>query len=451
MKRLVLTVSLIGVAAAVTAGFLLRGRSAATTSYRLVTVARGDVEATVSATGTLGAVRTVQVGTQVSGQIAELLADFNSHVHQGEVIARLDPTLLEQAVAQAQSDLEKAQANVEQTRFLADQTTRLHDAGSATDTDYRTALYNAAVAQTSLRASQISLERAQQNLRYATIRSPIDGIVIERDVDVGQTVAASLQAPQLFLIAEDLQRMQILASVDESDIGQIHTGQDVSFTVQAYTSRTFHGTVQQVRLASKTTENVVNYTVVVAVNNADGALLPGMTATVTFQVAREANVLKVANAALRFRPADASSTQTRTTRSGGDSAARSAPPGFAAGAARTGGAAGATRAAGAARASGALSVAQAAGTLPAAAAGALWYLDASGRPARLHVRTGLSDGQSTAVFAPELREGMQVIAGVLSGRSEAAATTTRTTNPFQSNQQRGGAGGPPRPPGPGGF
>jgi HlyD family secretion protein len=444
MKRVVLSVSVIGVAAAITAGFLVRGRSTDATSYRLVSVQRGDIEATVNATGTLGAVRTVQVGTQVSGQISELYADFNSHVRQGQLIARLDPTLLNQAVSQAQSDVEKAQASVEQTRFLAEQATRLHDAASMTDTDYRTAVYNAQVAQTGLRSAQVSLERAQQNLRYATIRSPIDGIVIERDVDVGQTVAASLQAPQLFLIAEDLRHMQILASVDESDIGQIRNGLSASFTVQAYPNRTFHGTVQQVRLASKTTENVVNYTVVVAVDNPDGALLPSMTATVTFEVSKETGVLKVANAALRFRPPEAVAAQAGgavTGDSGRQRTAAGAVPRTGAGAPSGAGATGATGAAGAAGSAARRSAGQ------RQAVGRLWYVGTDGKPVMMRVQTGLSDGQFTAVSGPELREGMQVIAGALTGKAEATAATS-TTNPFQATQRSGGgAGGPPRPPG----
>jgi HlyD family secretion protein len=334
MKRLIIGLSLVGVAAAVTVGFLVRGGATPAASYRFVAVDRGDIASTVSATGTLSAVRTVAVGTQVSGQIAVLGADFNDHVHRGQVIARLDSTLLVQAIAQAQTDLDKAQANVVQTRYLADQGGRLQASGYMTDTDYRLTLYNADVARAGLRAAQIALQRAQQNLSYATILSPIDGIVIERNVDVGQTVAASLQAPQLFLLAENLQRMQILASVDESDIGQIQVGQPVRFTVQAFPNRTFEGTVRQVRLQSTTTSNVVSYTVVVAVDNLDSALLPGMTATVNFQVAKATAVLRVANAALRFRPSAAMLAEVSADRAaagdtgaagvGADSSARAA-------------------------------------------------------------------------------------------------------------------------------
>jgi len=434
MKKLFVVLPVVAVAVIATAGFLLaRNRSAASASYRFVAVDRGDITSTVSATGTLSAVRTVAVGTQVSGQIAAMYVDFNDHVHRGQVIALLDSTLLAQAVGQAQTDLDKAQANVVQTRFLADQADSLSASGSLSDTDYRTAIYNAAVARTALQAAQIALQRAQQNLQYATIRAPIDGIVIERDVDVGQTVASSLQAPQLFLIAEDLRRMQILASVDESDIGQLAVGQPVRFTVQAYTNRTFDGTVRQKRLQSTTTSNVVSYTVVVAVDNLDGALLPGMTATVNFQVAKAAGVLRVANAALRFRPSPAMLAEVSAARAAaGDTGAAGAPPDSAARAAwRARAAAGGQTGAGAAGGPG-----------RRANVASLYYLDAAGRPQVVRVHTGLTDGQFTEVAGTALREGMRIISGLNTGGTAAAATPAAAVNPFQSQQQQG-----PRPPG----
>ncbi|MGD0483387.1 MAG: efflux RND transporter periplasmic adaptor subunit [Gemmatimonadales bacterium] len=449
MKRTLIIIALVGVAGAVAAGFLVKGSGAAAESYRFVQVTRGDVQQTVSSTGTLGAVRTVQVGTQVSGQISELHADFNDHVRKGQVIARLDSTLLAQAVQQAQTDVDKARSSVEQTRFLADQAERLHAAESLTDTDYRTAIYNAAVAQTALASSQIALSRAQQNLEFATIRAPIDGIVIERDVDVGQTVAASLQAPQLFLIAEDLRRMQILASVDESDIGTIDDGQPVRFTVQAFPNRTFVGQVHQVRMQSKTDQNIVSYTVVVSVDNADGVLLPGMTATVTFEVAKAANVLRVPNAALRFRPSAALAAEVQAERAAaGDTGAAGLGADSAARAARRAGVAGAAGAAQGTAGTPTLGVGQgqASGTATGAARRAnvvtLWYLDASGKPQSLRAHTGLTDGQFTEVTGPALREGMQVIAGLNTAGAAAAASSTATVNPFQSQQRQG-----PRPPG----
>ena len=445
MKRVLMIAGIVVVAGGVMAAVLEKSHAGSKTAYRLVQVSRGDVQQTVSATGTLSAVRTVQVGTQVSGQIAELDADFNDHVRRGQVVARLDSTLLAQAVASAQTDLDRARANVEQTQFLSDQADRLHAAGSMTDTDWRTARYNYEVAQASLRSAQIALQRAQQNLDYAVIRSPIDGVVIERDVDVGQTVAASFSAPQLFLIAEDLRRMQILASVDESDIGAIKNGQPVSFTVQAYPDRTFQGRVAQVRMQSKTTDNVVNYTVVVAVDNADGALLPGMTATVSFQTARATDVLRVSNAALRFRPsAELVAAIQAERRAAGDTARGATPDSAARAAWRERQAQGAAAAGGAsAGARGTDGFAAGSGQRRAGESGfaRLYYLDADGRPQVARVRTGLTDGQVTEISGPAVHEGMAFIAGLLTGSEAAAASSATSTNPFQAQRPQFRPGG----------
>jgi HlyD family secretion protein len=413
MKRALVTLSLVGIAATASIGYVRDRDRAVATAYRMVPIQRGDIQSVVTAVGTVSAVSTVQVGTQVSGQIAALHADFNDHVRKGQLVATLDPTLLQQAVQQAESDVEKADADVKQAQFTLEQAKSLYDAQGITETEYRTDQYNLAVAQAGQKSARSNLDRAQQNLKYTSIYSPIDGVVIERDVDVGQTVAASLSAPQLFLIAEDLGHMQILVSVDESDIGQIQEGQAVHFTVQAYPNRTFTGTVKQVRMQSKIDQNVVEYTVVVSVANPDGKLLPGMTATVTFEVAKASDVLTVANAALRFQGTDAMRAAARransATRTGTDSTAR---PRLAA--------------TGAARSQRPANVAQ------------LWYLDDQGIPAILRVRTGLTDGQSTEISGPALREGMQVIAGVMS--ADAAKTTA--SSPFQGSQAQPGRGRP---------
>jgi HlyD family secretion protein len=464
MKRLIIGVSLVGLVAAGTIGLLVRGGSAKAASYRLVAVERGDIVSSVNATGTLNAVSTVQVGTQVSAQIAQLYVDFNDRVRRGQLVARLDTTLLVLAVEQSRAEVERSQADLEQKQFLLAQATRLSETASVTETEFRAAQYNAAAAQASLRSARTGLARAEQNLRYASIYAPIDGIVIERNVNVGQTVAASLSAPQLFLIAEDLSRMQILVSVDESDIGKIREGQAVHFTVQAYPSRTFNGAVRQVRMQSKTSENVVNYTVVVAVENADLALLPGMTATVSFEIARASAVLKVANAALRFRASETMLADWRAAHSDTagprlDPVRRAAPADSAGSRTPSGtttramfamytGAQGGTQEPSPAGAPGAARTRTGgAGSLAAASQGAaepvqLWYLDAAGRPALTFVRTGLTDGQTTEVVGPEVREGMRVIAGLATNGAAQAATTT---NPFQSTRQQ--QMGPPPPPG----
>src|SRR5689334_16213704 len=292
--------------------------------YRTAAVTRASIKSTVSATGALSAVRTVQVGTQVSGQVAQLYADFNDHVKKGQLLARIDPTLQQQAVEDAQAQLERAQATLTQAQDDYNRNKQLLDAKVITAQEFSTVQSNFSVQQATVKSARIALDRAKQNLAYTSIYAPIDGVIVERDVDVGQTVAASLSAPQLFIIANDLSEMQILASVDESDIGVIKDGQPVQFTVQSYPGQNFTGSVEQVRLQSKTQDNVVNYTVVVGVKNDMQKLLPGMTATVVFQTGSADNALSVPNAALRVKPTDAmlAAAPNSAARRLGDSATR---------------------------------------------------------------------------------------------------------------------------------
>ncbi|MGD1149100.1 MAG: efflux RND transporter periplasmic adaptor subunit [Thermoanaerobaculaceae bacterium] len=425
MRKWVVVALVVGLVAAVTYAFVSR-RNENSVNYRFVTVERGNLESVVSATGTLSAVKTVQVGTQTSGLIASLLVDFNDKVHEGQIIARLDTTLLESAVRDAEATAERAAAELRQAQRNLDRLTLLHQQGITSDSDFNTAQYNLDVARASAKSAEVAVARARENLGYATIKAPVSGTVVERDVDVGQTVAASLSAPKLFLIANDLSEMQILASVDESDIGQVKEGQTARFTVKAFSDRTFTGTVKQVRLQSATDNNVVSYTVVLKVANPDGILLPGMTATVEFITATASGVLKVANAALRFRPTETMLAQMRKPGTG-------AAPG--AGAFQTQHGIGATAASSGGTAS---AVATDKSSEPAV----LFYFDGQGELTPLLARTGISDGQSTEVSGPGLTAGMKVIAG--SGTS--TQTPSTTTNPFQS-QQRGGPPGPP----PGGF
>src|SRR6476646_10910734 len=280
-------------------------------AYRTATIQRGSVKATVSATGILGAVQTIQVGTQVSGQVAAIYVDYNDHVRKGQLLARIDPRLQNQAVDAAQAQLERARAMKEQAEGDYRRSKQLFDMNAITASEFSTVQSSFAVQKANVRSAEIALERARQNLAYTTICAPIDGVIVERNVDVGQTVAANFSAPQLFLIANDLSDMRILAAVDESDIGAIKRGQPVEFTVQAYPNETFAGTVQQVRLQSKTQDNVVNYTAVVGVKNRTGKLLPGMTATVQFLTGNAENVLVVPNSALRIKPTPAMFAQAK--------------------------------------------------------------------------------------------------------------------------------------------
>lgn len=440
MKRALIVLILLAVVGAV-AGFVKLRHADPARNYRFVEVQRGDVEATVESTGALGAVSTVHVGTQVSGSISDLLVDFNDHVKKGQLIARLDPTLLQQGVRQAEADLERSRAALARESKDFERNKRLHDLQLVADSDFNAAQASFAGAQADQASAEAALERARQNLSYTQIYSPIDGIVVERDVDVGQTVAASFSAPQLFLIAEDLSKMQILVSVDESDIGKIHEGQPARFTVEAYPDHPFEGSVRQVRLQSTTTENVVNYTVVVDAPNADQKLLPGMTATVDFLVDSAKDVLTVPNAALRFRPTEEMQAEVKAA-SGGRWAGRQ------------GGAASGQTATGSGGAVAAPSTERAAEASPSggrtgagrhggASAGTahrpvlLWSLDDKGKLHVTPVATGITDGKVTVVSGPGLSEGMQIIAGV-SGSAASSAPS-----PFQRS-----SGGPPRP---GGF
>ena len=374
-----------------------------TTTYRFTTVERGDLESTVSSTGTLSAVTTVQVGTQVSGQVSELLVDFNDTVKKGQLLARIDPTLQEQAVADAAASLERARAQYLQAQREANRSGELMSAGLVARSEFESADSTLDVERANVKSAQVALDRAKRNLEYTNIHAPIDGVVVERNVDDGQTVAASLSAPQLFLIANDLTNMQILASVGESDIARIKEGQKVKFTVQALPRQTFEGTVQQVRLQSVTNENVVNYTVVVSVANPEKKLLPGMTARVEFLTESAENVLKIANAALRFKPDSANTEVTKPTFTRN----------------RTGNG---QRATGNRERSG--------------GAGTLYIEGAEGKLTPIRVRTGITDGKVTEIRGRELKEGMKVIAGT--AQSQAAAENT-SSNPFQQNNlQQGG-------------
>jgi HlyD family secretion protein len=265
-------------------------------------VSTGDVSVTVTATGAINPVTTVEVGTQVSGTIARLYADFNSIVKEGQVIAQLDPTFLKQSVNNAEASLMRAQAQLDDSKRKLDRSKALLDKQLDTQENYDAALTTYQSNQAGLKQAQASLDQAKINLSYATIYAPIDGVVINRQVNVGQTVAASFSSPTLFTIANDLQKMQVETTVDESDIGNVSIGQQATFTVDAYPEEKFTGTVSQIRLAPQSIQNVVNYVVIINVNNDKLKLMPGMTANVKINVATGQKVMRVPNMALRFQP-----------------------------------------------------------------------------------------------------------------------------------------------------
>ncbi len=448
MKKTLLILALVVLAGAAFA-FSRYRRTDDGPGYRFVAVERGDVEATVNATGTLAAVSTVQVGTQISGQIAELHADFNDHVKRGELIARIDPTLLRQTVRDAEASLDRSRADLARVERDYARSEKLLAGGLITQSDYDTVQYNLAAAKAEVESAEAALARAKQNLAYADIYSPIDGVVIERNVDVGQTVAASLSAPQLFLIAEDLSKMQILASVDESDIGQIHDGQEARFTVQAYPNQVFHGAVEQVRLQSKTQENVVAYTVVVTAANPDGKLLPGMTATVDFLVDTAHDVLKVANAALRFRPTEAMIAQLRSERGsergggegGGPGAAGASEGGT--GGRRNGGPGGGGGTSNGGSRPGGFGGASGFGGQGASGIARLWTVDDKGKLAVVPVKVGVTDGTSTEVSPLERpsREGSGEASGTGGSAGGAGAASEAGPGAEAAGGRPGGWGG----------
>src|SRR5713101_525581 len=336
LKRHWLIASLVVVAIAVFAAFQFKGNEKP--QYFTSKVDRGDIGEVVEATGTINAVTTVQVGSQVSGTISRLNADFNSRVKKGQVVAQIDPSLFEGALLQAKADLanakanlvasqanlEKAQATAVQTKADYERTSGLTKEGVMSQQQLDLAKANADSADAAVSAAKATITQAiaqaqqkqaavtvaQTNLDYTTIHAPIDGTVIARNVDVGQTVAASLLAPTLFTIALDLTKIQVYASTDESDVGMIRTGQVVSFKVDAYPKDTFSGRVSQVRMNATTVQNVVTYNTVIDFDNPDLRLFPGMTAYITIPVATAKNVLRVPNGALRYKP-DLSADQIR--------------------------------------------------------------------------------------------------------------------------------------------
>ena len=462
--------------AAVTGGFYFyRVRSAA--PEPVVTTqpfSRGDIVEAVSATGTLEAVETVEVGTQVSGVVRELRADFNSIVRKGQVIARLDPQLIETQIEQQQANVLRAEADVERLKVsLADARQKLDRAQQLNEksliprTDLETAqvAVDSAVAQ--IKASEASLTQARAqlnnqrvNLRYTTITAPIDGIVISRNVDAGQTVAASMNAPTLFVLAADLTRMQVLASIDESDVGRMRPGQNVTFQVDAFPNDRFTGTVSQVRLQPTVVQNVVTYATVITVPNPQLKLKPGMTANVTIEVTRRNNVLRVANAATRFKPTDemfavlnqAVPPGLQRSRTAGAQGAR---PGTGnannAVAPRSQPAAAPVAPPARATASGAMTVDSLFAPVTTQESRAVaWQYDANRQLKMIRLRLGATDGTYTEVLNDtDVPADAMVVTAMKTGLEQKsnAAATAQSGNPLLGGQ-RGGPGG--RGPAPGG-
>lgn len=355
--------------------------------YRTAAVERGAISATISATGTVKPVTMVQVGSQVSGTIQALFADFNSLVKKNQVVAQLDPSFYRTQLAQAEASLTRAEVDVADGERTYKRSLELLERKLMSQAEVDQAQATLDRARAGVKQARASVEQARVNLEHTTITSPIDGVVVARNVDVGQTVAASLQAPVLFEIANDLTAMQVEASVDEADIGQVRAGQPADFTVDAFPDEHFRGAVSQLRLQPITVQNVVTYTTVIAVSNLDLKLRPGMTANVSVEVARRDNVLKVPSGALSFKPALKGAAPD-----GGTSAGMTASAGTA-----RAGAPGGVQAAGAGRLPGMQTV---------------WVKNGPGDPRPVRIRPGITDGYFTEVIGGDLKEGDQVLTGL---------------------------------------
>lgn len=365
-KKILIALAVVVIAAI--AAVLILNRTGGGPEYRTEKVTKGDIVEAVTASGTVNAVTTVLVGTQVSGTIKKLHVDYNSQVRKGQLLAQIDPILLEAQVEQARANLMKLEANALDAKRARDRNKQLFERNLIAKSDYETADANHDAFVAQVTAAKASLKSAQANLTYASIRSPVDGVVISRSVDVGQTVAASFQTPTLFTIAQDLTKMQVETSVSEADIGKISTGQNVEFTVDAYPDVTFKGTVFQVRNAPITSQNVVTYTVVIQVSNPELKLKPGMTANASITTSMKKDALRIPNAALRVRAGD-KNTPKQTQKGPG-----------------------------------------------------VWVLDGN-TPKRVKISTGITDGTYTEVKAGELAENAAIIVEIVSKDKKPAASS----------------------------
>ncbi|HEY5626490.1 MAG TPA: efflux RND transporter periplasmic adaptor subunit [Nitrospira sp.] len=394
MRRIALIAAVLIVGLAIGGYVFFNGERKAPVRYRMAAVERGAVTSIVTATGTINPVVSVQVGTQVSGMIKSLHADFNSVVKAGDIIATIDPEPFRARRDQASSNLEMAKANVARARteqaqrrreleraksLIAQQYVSQNDLDVAvTNAQGADAQVNVAMAQ--VKQAEAALNAADLDLKYATIRSPVNGVVVARNVEVGQTVAASFATPNLFLIALDLTKMQVDTNVSESDIGGITEGKDATFTVDAYPGVPFSGRIRQVRLSPINVQNVVTYNVVVGVDNKDLRLKPGMTANVSIIVAQRDEILKVPNAALRFVPPKSEQGEAgrgERKQVNGESGTRDFPTGSSRAGSRT-----------------------------------MWKQSATGELASIAVLTGISDGSWTEVQSEAIAEGDEVIVGI---------------------------------------
>ncbi len=389
-KRVVITIVILIFALIVFKALKLSGMRESMAEFKTEEITRGDLQKTVSSTGTINAVRTVEAGTQVSGIIDKLYVDFNDQVKKGQLLAVLDTVLLKTSLIDAKANVEKATAQLDQAEADLKRNEPLFKKGLISEAEFTPVQVKVKTQQATLKSAESALVRAKRNLEYAFIESPINGTVIQRSVEQGQTVAATLQAPVLFIIAEDLSKMEIHANVDESDIGQIKDGQKVQFEVQAYPDNIFSGEVKQIRLQPTTIQNVVNYTVIVDAVNDEYLLLPGMTATVDFIINEVEKALLIPNAALRFKPSD----EMKNGKGAENNLSNNEKDGV-----------------------------------------SIWCLDQNEKPTQKIIHTGVSNGKKTEIVQSEyLEDGMKVITRFIESESKKEKN---------SNKSRGFEGGGP--------
>ncbi len=436
MKKNIIIAIIAVIALGGATGFYFYSKSGAEEiQFRMEKVTRGDMQVVVTATGTLSAVRTVQVGSQVSGTLQKLNVDFNDKVKQGQIVAQIDPTFLEASVRDAEASLQRSTAQYNESKRAYERQKTLLEKNLSSQAEYDAALAQFEANDAARKQSVAGVERAKINLRYATIKSPIDGVVISRAVDVGQTVAASFSAPTLFTIANDLTKMEVQANVDEADIGKVTKDQEVSFTVDAYPEQIFKGKVRQVRLSPQVTQNVVNYTVIIDVPNPDMKLMPGMTATVTILIDKKEAVLRVPNFALRFNPPEEYIEQKKdsTKNDGNDSARAERRKQFMERMQREGGGG---------MGGGGFDPAAMQRRFGGRGPSRLWVMNDKKKLESIMVRTGMTDGTFTEIVRGKIEEGKEIVVGTVAPKSQ---TNAANNSPFnQQRQGQGQGGGMPR-------
>ncbi len=428
------------VAAAAALYYFTSDKSNGKVTYKTSEITIGSIQNTISSTGTLNPVSTVEIGTQVSGTIEKVYIDYNDIVKKGQIIAEIDRQPLLSKLAQSKASHLRNEALYDQAKSTYDRNSLLHSKELISDEEFLSSKSSYLAQKASLEVSKADVENAQLNLTYATIKSPVNGTVIRKNVEVGQTVAASLSSPTLFIIAEDLSNMQIIADVDESDIGRIRNDQDVTFSVPAYPDKVFSGKVSQIRLQPETVSNVVTYNVVIKTTNSDGILLPGMTANIDFVAEKADSVLMIPATALRFKPSEAEMAKARAKReneqqakqNGNDESGLRPPQGMDWN--KNGGN----------------------GTdfkKRSENRGTIWILNGSNELRSEFVRLGISDGTNTEIKGRQIEQGMKVITGTVSIKKEAKQSKSLFGPPKSNSNRPSSQSGrnsnnmPPPPPG----